>query len=258
MADAFYVPLGPDLFRSTEHTVGPWSPDSQHMGPPAALLVRALENAAPGPNTAVARVTVEILGPVPIADLGVRAWVERPGRSVQLTGAELTSGGRSVVRAWAWWIATGDTTDVVAGMPEPMAPVSAGTAPELPNGWVRGYINAMDWLSIDGTFGLDGPAKMWARQRVQTVDGEEPSALQRLFAVADSGNGVSSRLDIRQWLFINTELTVHLWRAPVGEWIGLDADSTLGPDGIGLAHTVLHDEHGGVGRCAQSLLVRRR
>ncbi|HEX3649428.1 MAG TPA: thioesterase family protein, partial [Pseudonocardiaceae bacterium] len=67
-----------------------------------------------------------------------------------------------------------------------------------------------------------------------------------------------SRLDLRQWLFINTELTVHLWRVPGGEWIGLDATSVLGPTGVGLATSTLHDAAGPVGRGAQALLVRPR
>jgi hypothetical protein len=77
-------------------------------------------------------------------------------------------------------------------------------------------------------------------------------------AVADSGNGASSQLELRDWLFINTELTVHLWREPVGEWIGLDAETVIGPAGVGLATSTLHDTDGPVARGAQALLVRRR
>ena len=75
---------------------------------------------------------------------------------------------------------------------------------------------------------------------------------------ADSGNGVSNRLDQSEWLFINTELSVHAWRVPAGEWIGLDANTSIGPDGVGVAASVLHDESGAVARGTQSLLVRPR
>jgi hypothetical protein len=258
MADAFYVPLGGDRYRPTAYTVGPWSPDSQHVGPPSALLTRQFERSAPGPDTTLARLTVEILGPVPVAELAVRAWVERPGRSVRLTGAELTVGERPVLRAWAWWLSATDTAGVVAGAPSPLPPVAAGRPFELPQGWQSGYLDAMEWVSIEGRFGEDGPAKLWGRQRVLTVDGEQPSPLQRLMALADNGNGASSRLDIEKWLFINTELTVHVWRAPVGEWMGLDADSALGPTGVGVARTTLFDSTGSVGFGMQSLLVRPR
>ena len=258
MADAFYLPLGEDVFRSTEHTGGPWSVGSQHLGPPSALLARQLERTGPGEGTVLARVTVEVLGPVPIADLTARSWVERPGRSVTLTGAELSAGGRAVARAWAWWIAAGDTSDVVVGLPDPLPPVESGYPPEWPEGWHNGYLDAMEWMSLKGWFGHNGPATLWGRQRVLTVDGEQPTGLQRLMAVADSGNGASSQLELRDWLFINTELTVHLWREPVGEWIGLDAETVIGPAGVGLATSTLHDTDGPVARGAQALLVRRR
>jgi hypothetical protein len=255
---AFYEPLGDDVYRSTEHTMGPWSADSQHLGPPSALLAKYLEGTAPGTDSVLARITVEILGPVPIADLTVRSWVPRPGRAVQLSGAELLAGDRPVARASAWWIARGDTTAVATGMPEPLPSVESATPPERPEGWRGGYLDAMEWLSVKGSFGDPGPATLWVRQRVPLVAGEEPTGLQRLLAVADSGNGASNKLDVRRWLFINTELSVHLWRVPVGEWIGLDADTTIGPAGVGLATSTLHDADGPVGRGAQALLIRQR
>jgi Thioesterase-like superfamily len=258
MADAFYLPLGGDVFRPTQHTIGPWAPDNQHMGPPSALLARQVERAVPNPDMTLARITVEILGPVPVADLTTRAWVERPGKSVQLIGAELVAGDRPVARTWSWWIARTDTSHVVAGLPDRLPRKETGTPMPMPEGWHIGYLGAMEWLSIRGGMGADGPATVWVRQRVPTVDGEEPTGLQRLMAVADSGNGASSRLDLRRWFFINTELTVHLWREPLGEWIGLDADTILGPAGTGLAASTLHDETGAVARGAQALLVRPR
>ena len=103
-----------------------------------------------------------------------------------------------------------------------------------------------------------GPAAVWARPRIPLVDGEEPSGLQRLFTVADSGNGVSNFLDPREWWFINTELTVHLRRPPEGEWIGLDAVTLVGPRGTGTATSILHDGRGPVATGAQALLVRPR
>ncbi len=255
---AFYVPLGNDVYRSTEHTVGPWSDNSQHMGPPSALLARQLERTAADQDSILARITVEILGPVPVADLTASSRVDRPGRSVRLAVAELTAGDRPVARASAWWLTTTDTTAVVAGLPDRLPPPADGMPVTKPDGWRDGYLTAMEWVSLKGGMGQNGPAILWARQKVATVADEEPTGLQRLMAVADSGNGASSRLDITSWLFINTELTVHLWRAPVGEWIALDADTTIGPTGTGLATTTIHDNQGPVARGAQALLVRPR
>ncbi len=76
--------------------------------------------------------------------------------------------------------------------------------------------------------------------------------------MADSGNGVSGELDLRRWLFINPELTVHLFREAAGEWICLDAQSNTAAGGAGLATSVLSDQSGPVGVGAQALLVAPR
>ena len=87
--------------------------------------------------------------------------------------------------------------------------------------------------------------------------GEQPSPLQRVLAVADSGNGLSGELG-PGWLFINCELTVHLHREAVGQWVCVDAATTISPGGAGLATTVLSDVGGAIGVGAQSLLVAPR
>lgn len=259
MSEAFYQSLGDGRLASTPHTAGPWSAESQHMGPPAALLGRALEQLPAARPARIVRVTVEILGPVPVAELAVTARIERPGRSVELLSAELSAGGRSVARAGAWRIAQSDSTEV-AGLSTPAA--TTLPAPDTlvdgphPRNWGRGYLDSMRWRSVHGYFDVLGPAVVWASQAVALVDGEEPTGLQRLLTVADSGSGLSACMDPREWLFINSELTVHVHREPVGEWIGMDARTVLGADGTGTAFTVLHDQDGPVGRGAQALLVR--
>ncbi|NBH03888.1 thioesterase family protein, partial [Amycolatopsis sp. SID8362] len=127
-----------------------------------------------------------------------------------------------------------------------------------PEGWQGGYLDAVEWRAVRGGMDVPGPAAVWARPRVPLVDGEEPSGLQRLFTVADSGNGVSNFLDPRQWWFINSELTVHVRRVPAGEWIGLDAVTLVGEHGIGTATSILHDASGPLATGAQALMVRPR
>jgi hypothetical protein len=65
-------------------------------------------------------------------------------------------------------------------------------------------------------------------------------------------------LDWRRHLFINADLTVHLYRYPAGEWVCLDAQTLIDAAGIGLADTALLDEAGTIGRAAQSLFVAER
>ena len=90
------------------------------------------------------------------------------------------------------------------------------------------------------------------------MEGEEPSARQRVLVVADSGNGISNVLEWDRYLFVNTDLTVHFVREPVGEWVLLDAQTQLAEGGAGLASSVLSDRTGPVARGAQALFVAPR
>ena len=63
MTEAFWIPEGNQLFRATIHTQGPWNPQFQHGGPPAALLVRQLEACSPREDMVLARVSIDIFAP---------------------------------------------------------------------------------------------------------------------------------------------------------------------------------------------------
>ena len=254
--DSFYEPLGNDRFRATTHTTGPWDERFQHGGPPSALLGRAVERCAPRDEMVVARMTVEILGPVPVGELGVRAQVARPGRSVELVEAVLSSGGRDVARAAAWRVLR--TTRSVASRSAPAPPLPEQSTPVRPQGWVDGYLSAVEWRMVDGGFGSGGPATAWTRLRHPLLPDEPVSPLTRVLTVADSGNGLSSELDVTRWHFINPELTVHLHREAAGPWVCVDARTVISPGGAGLATTTLSDLDGPLGVGAQSLLVAPR
>ncbi|MBW3654187.1 MAG: thioesterase family protein [Actinobacteria bacterium] len=98
-----------------------------------------------------------------------------------------------------------------------------------------------------------------ARRRTPEVrHRRRPTRSQAPPAAADFANGLSWILPFDEWLFVNTELTVHLHREPAGEWIGLDARTISDASGIGLSTGLLHDLHGPFGVCAQALFVERR
>jgi Thioesterase-like superfamily len=111
---------------------------------------------------------------------------------------------------------------------------------------------------LEGAFRELGPATAWLRMRQPLVAGEQPSPLQRVLTAADTGNGISVTLDWRRYLFINVDLSVHLERMPVGEWICLDAVTLPEPNGVGVADTLLFDERGRIGRALQTLLIAGR
>jgi hypothetical protein len=244
---SFFLPLGNGRFAATEHTAGPWDPAHQHAGPPSALLAGALDDRD---DMVVARITLEILKPIPIAEVEVVTEVERPGRSVELLSGELRVGGTPFVKARAWRM-----------LPSPVRVAPEYVPPPLPEPreddfGVFGYARAIEFRYATGGWRDLGPAQVWTRLKVPVVEGAEPTPLQRVMVVADSGNGVSAALDWSSHLFINTELSVHFLRLPEGEWVCLDARTEV--EQAGLATSVLSDPAGVVARGAQSLFIARR
>jgi len=249
-----------DRMVPTELARGPWSPDAQHGGPPAALLARALEQADPGDARFVSRLTIELLRPVPLVPLEVRTRTLRPGRKVQWIEGSLLAGDVEVARATALRLRTDSTLDLPVPEPAPLAlPRPADGTPfaiQFP-GTTVGFWNAMELRVVAGTFADVGEATIWFRLAVPLVAGETPSPLQRVAAAADFGNGVSAALERGKYLFINPDLSVFLHRYPVGEWVALEAQTFAEAHGVGIAESALHDERGRIGRSLQSLLVDR-
>lgn len=258
MAESLFVPLGDGRWLATVHTAGPWDARAQHGGPPSALLSRAMQRCQERQDMMIARFTCEILGPVPVGEISVTARVARPGRSVELLEAAASAGGREVARASAWRVLRTSAGAVPPRQPAPGGPPGQYPVMPQPRSWAGGYLSAVEWRAIRGGFTMPGPGAVWARLRYPLVPDEEPSPLERVVAIADSGNGASWELDSRSWHFINPELTVHLHREAAGEWVCLDAQTVISPGGAGLATSVLSDVHGPVGSGAQSLLVAPR
>jgi hypothetical protein len=259
--DAFYEPDG-DLFRATELTRGPWDPGAQHAGPPAALLGHAIEGLPDADEFQVGRLTFEILRSVPIAPVRVEARVARPGRRVQMMEAQLLDAqGEPLMLARGWRIRTAKLElpgeALVASQP-PAPPEEGSAAGFFPTDQEHGYHSAMEVRFVAGGWLEPGPATAWLRMRQPLVAGEEPTPLQRVLIAADVGNGISAALDIRRYLFINVDLTVHLERMPKGEWIGLDATTLPRPKGVGTAESTLFGEGGRLGRAMQTLLISER
>jgi hypothetical protein len=116
----------------------------------------------------------------------------------------------------------------------------------------------LSFAGIDRDLVLGKLSPVQGRFRVDLVNGETMTPLERLFAVADCANGIGSKLDITNWTFLNTDLAVHVFRIPDGDWIGIRAETSYGPDGIGTTIGTLFDRQGAIGAIQQSVLVRRR
>src|SRR5256885_2084724 len=70
MSPALFLPsTEAGSFAATELARGPWDPEAQHGGAPAALLVGALEGLLEPAGLPLVRVTFELLPPVPLGEL---------------------------------------------------------------------------------------------------------------------------------------------------------------------------------------------
>jgi hypothetical protein len=266
MSDSYYELVDPtdelgERFRATDFVRSTWSPDIQHGAPVSALLVRGLQRCEARDDTRLSRVMIDLLGGVPAdGDLWVQTRIERAGRQIELVGAELLAPGRdgqprAVARASGWRFKTVDTTPVAKNAAPPLPPVSAGVNRNMHKDWERNYVHSVDWRWLTEPLN-DGPGESWIRPEVDLVKGETMTPLERLFTVADNANGVGTKLDIRRWTFMNTDLVVHIHRIPDGEWIGVRAETSYGPDGVGTTIGTLFDEQGAVAGIQQSVLVR--
>jgi len=260
---AAYTALPARSFRSSSLTRGPWNPEHQHGGPPIALVCRELELAARDHGlTHVARLTANLLRPVPIADLVVEVNAEYIGRNAGHFSARLSSGNKEIGRFTAL-LQREEAVEVPAALPghplPTMAPSPEDSGPSrFPwAGKQVDYAHLVETRTARGAI-FEEPSAIWFRMRHRLVEGEEPGGYQRVAVFADSGNGISAVLDFRKYVFINSDLTINLLRRPFGEWICVDARTLIGPSGCGLAESSLYDVNGLIGRATQSLSVRAR
>jgi hypothetical protein len=248
-----------DRYIPTPLTRGPWDPRAMHGGAPSALFAHVCELHDPGPAAFVARVTVELLRPVPLEPLTMRVRTIRPGRKVQwLEAALLDADDREMTRATVLRLRSSDvdTSGSVGIVADAPPPPDGGTPPAVFA--MRedvGYWNAHDVRNVVGNWTEPGPGTAWFRLRCPVVAGEAISPCSRAAAAADFGSGVGNPLRFTHASAINADVTVSLHRHPIGEWVCLESGAWVNPHGVGLAETRLHDENGTIGRVAQTLLV---
>lgn len=261
--DFAYTTNADGSFASSVLTRGPWHPDHQHAGPPIALVCRAFEAAARAHGlTHVARITANLLRPVPINDLSIDVSTVYVGRNAGHFSARLLALGKEVgvFTALAQREYPFALPDGLSGHPLASAPNTVEASPRVTfpfAGRHVGYSDLVETRAARGTM-FKGPSAIWFRLAHPLIEGEIPSAYQRVAVAADSGNGISAVLDYEHYSFVNSDLSIHLLRPPQGEWICLDAHTYLGANGCGLAESSLYDQQGLIGRSTQSLAVRAR
>ncbi len=256
---AWLFELDGDRFAPTPSAAGPWSPDALQGGPPTGLLARAVERCDSGGRDAhefmLARLSVELVRPVPMRPLSVISRVSHPGKRIQRVTASLVADGVEVANAIGVRVRVGVPDGDHAqtgGLRAPALPETSSDPPATV-AWPAFHSEALEYRVVTGEPWKAGPATVWIRLRHQLVAGEQTSPLVRAATCSDMG--------ILGWDLtpsgdhaINTDIITHFARVPVGEWLCLDARTVLNDPGIGWVETHMFDSSGLVGRIDQTMV----
>ena len=246
-------------YQPTDHAQGTWNEHEQHMAPATGLLTAELERYVPQNNMRLARISLDILGLIPFDDFIITTRCIRPGRTIELIEAVMSSGGRDCIVARAWRLMTQDTSGI-AGLEDKQATHLPDELPEWDGmkGWPGKFIESVRLVSDPNR--RAGRGMVWITNDFEMIEGETTDDVVHLLGMVDTANGVVPRLGLGlsklEWMFPNTDLQIHMHRSPIGRWLGIEAVQQYGADGIGLTSAILHDIHGPFGRSEQILTIR--
>lgn len=244
-------------YRPTKNTQGAWNENEQHMAPATGAICVELEKFQPRDDMRIGRISLDILGMIHLDDFQITTRCIRPGRTIELLESVFEAKGRTCIIARTWRMITEDTSKV-AGLEDIPMP-SYKTLPnwEGMSVWSGGYIQSVS-QNIKVVDRRPGKGKVWITNKLEMVKGETTSPFVKLMGMVDTMNGVVVRQeDPFTHMFPNVDLQIHLYRLPLGTWLGLEVDQQYGKDGIGLTTAVLHDEKGPFGHAEQILTVRK-
>lgn len=256
-----------DTFESTPLANAGWYEEGQHGGALAALIVGQAETIPTLTPMHVARVTVEIFRVIPLVPLTVRPNIVREGKRIQTVKVQVTDPDDTLLSLGiVQRLRTADrelpqeAETAATELPSP-----DDSRPTDPRTWGIGELDktmfhrdAIEIREIHGGFGSIGPGAIWVKPAVRMIAGRDNTPAQQAVIAGDFCNGVSRKLELNEWVFMNSDLTVHLGRYPAGEWVALDARSSYADHGRGVAYGSLWDTNRWVGQSAQTLYLDRK
>ena len=259
--DAFFTDDGDSYVPGTT-TGGPWG---QTMGGQivGGLLGWALDRHSDD-DLQPARLTVDLLRPVPIAPVSIETSIQREGRRIKLVDAVLLQNGQVVARASALFLRrSAEPEGQVWSAPVAIPPLPVKSGPletEVP-------FDIWTYSATSRTGSAGMPPLEWEQPGVQKfawtrmfrpmVAGHPLTPFTR---AAFAGDIISS---LTHWStaglrYINADYTVAISRLPKGEYIGLAAQSYYGNDGVGAGAATLFDSAGPIGTGTALALAQPR
>lgn len=246
-----------DLFVPTEAAGNPWG-ELTGGGPVAGLLARAIEHTFDDAELFVSRLTVDLLRPVPRTPVAVSTRTLRAGKRLQVVEAVLTADEVELARGVGHALrrtevgGEGPRTPVLFDGP---AGIDDGSLlpPELGLRW--GVHDVVDVRWVANQMSQD-TSKAWMRMPLPLLPGEPLTPLVRVAILVDCISAASPiGTIVGPW--INSDITLYLHRELDGEWLGMELERDVQPNGIGVATARLFDEHGPIGGANEAVLVNQ-
>ena len=261
-------------FIPTAAAHGYWQKNTLSGSAAASLLGFVIERDFCAPDRVPVRLSIDMVRMPPAAPLSVETEVLHESGRLRLVEARLMAEGRLQTRALCQ-IVRQDTqpTNPVWQSPAWPAP-HPDTLPAtrhwrwdlraVPDGHPRFSRQSPIGGSADHgntpVLGKLAPAsarQAWVRVATQIVAGHPLSRFGMLVTTADFASPLthSSEFGID---FVNTDLTIHLHRLPLGDWLGYELIGHSSKDGIGVGQAALHDLTGPLGTVVVSAIANSR
>lgn len=256
---AIFIPEG-NSFRATEHAGGPWSPDTLQGSATTALMTREVERLAVASNFAVRRLTFDLWRPAGLRAFSIESELLRDGRKAKTMQVHLMDGETEIGRCTALLTAQGSESPAdpfSKPISKDAAPETGSPPPAFAQKWSRYFQNVSVRL-IEGALEKPGPAAAWMRLDAPLVHGEINTPLLQAVQAADFSSGVAQIVDMREWTFVNPEISLYFFRAPEDEWILIRSHTRVGANGAGLTTATLSDQRGPFAEVMQALTFERR
>ena len=236
---------------------GPWDPKSLHGRVIVGLLSHALEQAYGGSEFVPARLTVDMYRLPRIDPIEVKTHLLREGGRIRVAEAEFISAGVSMARASCQFLrVTEAPAGTVWGPPNWEAPSPDEIdPPALPDNPI-----ARVWAMrpIIGAFGQPATVRRtWVKDLRDVVQGFPITPFERAAVASDFASPLAHS-GSEGLGYINSDVTLYLHRAPVGEWIGFEKGDHQSARGVAVGECRLYDVKGPIGLVACAALSQRQ
>ncbi len=251
-----------DSFLANTCACGPWGPTALAGGAVLSLLGHVLEDVPSLVPMSLSRMTVDLMRPVPLDQpLRIETDIRRDGRKLQVVDLVVKAGDTEHALARALRIRDMDVESAL-GEALPMASLTHPVIPPpekfqnlIPVNMGTGFIpRGIDYVrSPEFENGLN---TIWMRLRVPVIEGEAVRATSLATVPMDVVNLIGYSLDVSKATAINADVSAHIMRYPVGEWVAItghtDVDSSIGH---GISMGILSDREGVFGSTSMVQVV---